>query len=331
MPNFVTDTLAKVDSTLLSYTATAFSDLAAANAATLRLMLILYVAIFGILVWYGAVRLTMAQVVKHLFTAVVVFVLATSWGAFSAFFYEVFTNGPDALVGAIVAAGSKASASDALGTVFDRGMEAAKNVWDKSGLTDPVPALVGIVVYVGTLLLVGIALFLLVLAKLALAVLLALGPLFVMLYLFQPTRTFFDGWIRQLATFALVPVLTFGILSLMLRIIEPVTAGLVARGASITLIDTAQFLLIGLITAFLFTQVLSIAASLAGGFVLHASGALGLVTSPVRASGREARAFGSDLLNRAAGLRTWQRSVTYRSGAAIGRTAQTLYSRLRRR
>ena len=51
MPNFVTDTLAKVDSTLLSYTSNAFANLASANASSLRLMLILYVAVFGILVW----------------------------------------------------------------------------------------------------------------------------------------------------------------------------------------------------------------------------------------------------------------------------------------
>ena len=140
MPNFVTDTLAKVDSTLLSYTSNAFANLASANASSLRLMLVLYVAVFGVLVWYGAVRLSMAQIVKHLLTAMGVFVLATSWGAFSVLFYEVFTNGPDGVVGALVAGGSKGSASETLGTVFDRGMEAAKNVWDKSGLTDPEPA-----------------------------------------------------------------------------------------------------------------------------------------------------------------------------------------------
>lgn len=331
MPNFVTDTLAKVDSTLLSYTSNAFANLASSNASSLRLMLVLYVAVFGVLVWYGAVRLSMAQIVKHLLTAMGVFVLATSWGAFSVLFYEVFTNGPDGVVGALVAGGSKGSASETLGTVFDRGMEAAKNVWDKSGLTDPVPALVGIVVYVGTLLLVGIALFLLVFAKLALAVLLALGPLFIMLYLFQPTRTFFDGWIRQLATFALVPALTFGMLSLMLQIIDPVTADLSARGASITLTDTAQFLLMGLITSFLFTQVLSMAAGLVGGFALHASSALGAAAAPLRAMGNEAGALAGDWMNRAAGLRTWQRSLSYRSGAAVSRGGRALYSRLRRR
>ena len=58
MPNFVVDTLQLVDATVKSYTVTAWSNVASANATSLRLMLILYVALFGILVWYGALRLT---------------------------------------------------------------------------------------------------------------------------------------------------------------------------------------------------------------------------------------------------------------------------------
>ena len=53
MPNFVVDTLQLVDATVKPYTVTAWSNVAAANATSLRLMLTLYVALFGIFVWYG--------------------------------------------------------------------------------------------------------------------------------------------------------------------------------------------------------------------------------------------------------------------------------------
>ena len=84
-----------------SYTVSAWSDVAAANASSLRLMLILYVALFGMLTWYGALRLSMGQIVKHLLTAMMVFTLATSWGPFATLFYDVFTQTPDALSGAL--------------------------------------------------------------------------------------------------------------------------------------------------------------------------------------------------------------------------------------
>jgi type IV secretion system protein VirB6 len=329
MTNFVVDTLNLVDATVKPYTITAWSNVAAANATALRLMLILYVALFGVFVWYGALQLTMGQIVRHLFTAIAVFVLATSWGAFATLLYDVFTHGPDALAGAL--AGGGAGASDALGRVFDQGIEAARVVWQQAGPMDLTLALVGAIVFIGTVLMTGAALVLVVLAKLALAVLLALGPVFIMLYLFSATRGFFEGWIRQLANFSMLIVLTFGVLALILKIIEPATAMFAVKGASIQLLDTAQFLLLAVVAGFLFALVPGFSAGVVGGFALHASSALAAAAGPIRAARQEARALAGDWLNRTAGLRIWPRSVTYRSGAALNRGARSLYSRLRRR
>jgi type IV secretion system protein VirB6 len=257
MPNFVVDTLQLVDATVKPYTVTAWSNVASANAPALRLMLILYVALFGILVWYGALRLSMGQVVKHLFTATAVFVLASSWGAFSTLFYDVFTQGPDALAGAL--AGGGISASDALGRVFDQGIEAARAVWQQAGPTDLTlclsarrlrghsphdrrctcphhPGEIGD----GS-------------ASCAWTRVHDAVP-------FSATRGFFEGWIRQLANFALLIVLTFGVLALILKIIEPSTTALAAKGAAVQLRDTAQYLLMAVIGGFLFGLVPGFAA-----------------------------------------------------------------------
>ena len=83
MANFIVDTLHLVDAAVKPYTVDTWTNVASANQGSLRLMLVLYVALFGVFVWFGAVRLSMGQVVKHLVTAVTVFVLATNWGAFS--------------------------------------------------------------------------------------------------------------------------------------------------------------------------------------------------------------------------------------------------------
>ena len=326
MPNFVVDTLELVDATVKAYTLSAWSQVASTNAGSLRLALVLYVALFGIFVWYGALHLRMAQIVKHLFTAVAVFVLATTWGAFSTLFYEVFMHGPDAVAGALT--GGR-NASGALGQVFDRGIDAARTVWQQAGPMDLTLALVGATVFVGAVVMTGSALVLIILAKLGLAVLLALGPIFILLYLFSSTRGFFEGWLRQLANFSMLIVLTFGVLALMLKIVEPATAAFTSKGTAIQLLDTARYLLMSVVACFLFALVPGFASGVVGGFALHASSALAALSGPWRATKHEFGALAGDWLNHAAGMKAWPRSVSYRSGAAVGRGARSLYSNLR--
>ena len=48
----------------------------------------------------------------------------------------------------------------------------------------------------------------LVVCRLALAALLIIGPVFIVLALFEGTRGLFEGWLKSVAMFALVPLLT---------------------------------------------------------------------------------------------------------------------------
>lgn len=71
---------------------------------------------------------------------------------------------------------------------------------------------------------------LLILAKLMLGLLLALGPLFVGLLLFESTKGFFEGWLRTALGFALVPLATVVFMAGLLASLEPSLQGLaVAR------------------------------------------------------------------------------------------------------
>ena len=65
-----------------------------------------------------------------------------------------------------------------------------------------------------------------------LAVLLALGPLFVALLLFDGTRRFFEAWLAQLANYALITILTVLVAALLLQIVAVLcrTDGRARRG-----------------------------------------------------------------------------------------------------
>ena len=65
----------------------------------------------------------------------------------------------------------------------------------------------------------------LVVCRLALAALLIIGPVFIVLALFEGTRGLFEGWLKSVAMFALVPLLTVVMGSGALVAIAPMVAG----------------------------------------------------------------------------------------------------------
>lgn len=54
-----------------------------------------------------------------------------------------------------------------------------------------------------------------ILSLVALSVIIILSPLFIPMVLFQHTKGYFDGWIRELITYSLYPVMLFAFLSFM--------------------------------------------------------------------------------------------------------------------
>lgn len=63
------------------------------------------------------------------------------------------------------------------------------------------------------------------LSLIALTVLTIISPLMIPMCLFQATKGFFDGWIRQLMTYSLYPVILFAFLSLMFTVFDQIYFG----------------------------------------------------------------------------------------------------------
>ena len=113
------------------------------------------------------------------------------------------------------------------------------------------------------------AMFLIALSSIALAVLLALGPLFIASLFFDATRRFFSAWIAQLANYGLITILTVMIAALLLQVVESYAAQTAARGAAIVTVDALNMVLIAVLVFLIMRQVMPIAAGLAGGLALE--------------------------------------------------------------
>ncbi len=274
---FTTTLLNSVDAAVRGYTQNAYQAIVQAHQTEINLALVLYTGIFGYLVLTGEIDFTLRRAVRHLVMLGIVTALATHWDIFALFFNNVFTEGPSKLIGAMTGGSFEPNAM--LSEVFDKGILAANEINKSAGLSTLGFLIVGYTVFYGTLIAIGYALFLLVLSKLALAVLLGLAPLFFMLLLFQATRDFFSSYLRQVVNFALIPVFTSAIISLTLRIVNDAIVRLQNVLASHSGHGGPECVYVILCLAVLFMllhQVMGFSNGVSGGLQLHHGNVAGM-------------------------------------------------------
>jgi type IV secretion system protein VirB6 len=116
------------------------------------------------------------------------------------------------------------------------------------------------------------SMFLIALSSIAATVLLAIGPLFIVMLLFDGTRRYFEAWIGQLANYALITILTVLVAALLLHVVQSYAAQTAARGAALLTVDALDMVLMSTLVFLLMRQIMPIAAGLAGGVALASFG-----------------------------------------------------------
>lgn len=178
-------------------------------------------------------------------------------------------------------------------SVMEAGIDSAGRIWQDASYFSLTPYIISSLLLVTALLLAIVATVLLVLSKLAVGILLAVGPFFLVFRLLDVGKGLFEGWLRQLLTFALVPVFVYSLIALNFAILEESHLQLTAAtapGAIVTLTTVVPFVLVGIANLVLLTQVLSWAGGVGGGIAL-AVGA-GAAVQVVQQAGRATVATG---------------------------------------
>lgn len=184
-----------------------------AFAETLTVLLTIYVALLAYGLLTGRTRLTVAMMSPRLVSMALVLTFVTVWPAYHTIFYGLFMYGPDQVAAALL--GQHGSAvmnfAQVLDGLFVRFADIARSLEDGSGNLAPVLAAKSMPVtlfWLSGLILLLSTLGLLILTRLVLFLLLVLGPIFIVLALFDQTRGLFNGWLRTSIVFALAPTLT---------------------------------------------------------------------------------------------------------------------------
>jgi type IV secretion system protein VirB6 len=152
----------------------------------------LYVMVWGYLQLSGRIEEPLGAGLRRLVLLAVVLGAALHLWLYNAVLVDTFYRAPAELAGAIVGAPDPVATIDA---IWSQGGAVAAYLWNNGGVFsgDFGFYVAGAIVWVLMGLLCVYCMFLIALASIALAVLLALGPLFLALLLFDATRRFFEA------------------------------------------------------------------------------------------------------------------------------------------
>lgn len=246
----VAPALRAVDCVAGDMTALAFNRLFGAEGAlapVLTILLTLYIAFFALALLLGRSRLSVPALTPRMLTLGLVLTFATSWVAYQGVLWNLAVAGPDWIAGVLMggagtAGGGADSETSATRLFADRidivfaaigelgqavgaggtgGGEGAGPPAGAAGMFQPADVL-----WLGALLLLLGTVGVLLTARIALAILLALGPVFVVMALFGGTRGLTAGWLRGVVLTALAPLFVVLGGSITLELLVPVLRAL---------------------------------------------------------------------------------------------------------
>ncbi|MBA2932560.1 type IV secretion system protein [Sphingomonas sp. CGMCC 1.13654] len=262
----------------------------------LTILLTLYVAIFAIGLLTGRSRLGIGTLTPRMLTLGMVLTFATSWLAYQNVIWTLAVGAPDQL--ATIIAGTHGSATaafaDKLDVVFQAiadsthqqtpavatsAVGATANGASSTGVSILSPQ--GMMWISGLMLLVG-TVGVLVTAKVALAALLALGPVFITLAIFPATRGLFEGWLKAVVSSALIPLFTVLIGGAALTLITPLIRDALMDSTEVASKSATALFLAACVYTALMVMVARVAGALVAGWripFLHAEAATSPATS----------------------------------------------------
>ncbi|HTW37210.1 MAG TPA: type IV secretion system protein [Steroidobacteraceae bacterium] len=288
---------------LVNYIGNNTARLAAALEPAVVTLATIYVMVWGYLQLTGRLEEPLTAGLKRIVVLAVVLGTALHLWLYNSVIVDTFYSAPAELAAAVAGAANPVGTVDA---IWQSGGLVAGFLWNRGGVFggDFGFYLAGVLVWIFMGLLCVYTMFLIALSSIASAILLALGPLFIVMLLFDATRRYFEAWIAQLAAYALITMLTVLVGALLLQLVSSYAAQTAARGSAIVTVDALNMVLVAMVVFLLMRQVMPIAAGLAGGVAPStygavsrgigwamgpgrslAAGAVGQVTSPLLAAG----------------------------------------------
>ena len=250
-----------MDAKLATFLNQDVSNVIAQVAGPARAALTLYVLLYGFAILRGAISDPIMDFAIRSLKLAFIYMLATTV-AYSTWVTDpLFHTLPDTLSQAI----GGATNTD-VGTAFDNFFARAVYLGEKIAKTaTPInlaPLLLSVAVYGVGALAAALGFGVVLLAKVSLALIIALGPIFIACALFDATRRFFFGWLSQAVNYVLLMALILVVFQLILAMVTDQWSAIDGMDA---VAGGLLFIALCILGAIFFLQTPAIAAGVAGG------------------------------------------------------------------
>ena len=277
----------KADQGFISYMGSTTASIISAIAPAITVLLTIYVMLWGWSMIRGVIDEPITDGVTRIVRLAIIAGIAMSAGLYAGYVTEWIWATPDAIAKVISGKDPKGSIQfldQLLGRFFTLGnkfMEAAEQD-STMGIPDLVLFFSSLAILVMGVIVTAYTAFLFILSKMALAVLLSVGPIFIALAIFESTKKFLDAWIGQVLNYVFLIMLTAACVKLILVFIEFYFVIMLNTEPNIG--DALQLVAIALIGFLVLMQMPSVASGLGGGVALSTLGGIGWAYKKLRGS-----------------------------------------------
>ena len=239
------------------------SNIAEWVAGPLTAAVTLYVVLYGYLVLRGSIQDPILEFAFRAMKLAIIVMLVKNAGEYQTYVTNIFFDVLPREIAQALNSGTTPSAST-FDSLLDKGQASATDIWSRASWpVDIVTGVGGIMVIGASFLVAGIGYVVSLYARLALAIVLAIGPIFIALAMFQSTRRFTEAWIGQLANFVILQVLVVAIGSMLISCIDSTFTAIDAY--TDVLMRPIALCAICIAALYVFYQLPSIASALASG------------------------------------------------------------------
>lgn len=230
--------------------------------------------IYAYLIIQGAIETPISDFVMKSIKIGFVVSIALTGGFYQSNISEIITNAPDEMANILVSGKEPMKAGNTIDTSIGKAYLVASDAFDKSSIFSIEGisyALLAVFISMAAAVLCAVGLAVILMSKIALAILSAFGPLFIACLLFETTRRYFELWIGQVVNYALLLILYSAVFGFLINIFGNYAGHAKFDGLQNIAFTFGGIISLAVVSIVILLQIPTIASALSGGVSLSFS------------------------------------------------------------